>query len=225
MASWERGGPSNVRAGKDARAPGRPCPRERVGEVTASWERGLPARERAGSVSPAVSGPAPPSARSGLRASSGVSSRLARSSSSAKSRPTPRRRCWSARSAASSPAGMTRLIRPLTMIATSSAMAVATPMFCSMRRMATSPSAARDESSSSSWATMRGRAPRSARRAPAAAGPGGGRARWRASAARRPRAARPRCAAARQAAGTRRTPAPRSTSRPRARRGAGARPR
>ena len=83
----------------------------------------------------------------------------AASVSSAKSRPTPRRRCCRARSPASSAAGMTRLIRPLTMIATSSAMAVATPMFCSMRRTATSPSVARVESSSSSWATMRGASP------------------------------------------------------------------
>ena len=47
MGSRERGGPSGVRAGEDARAPGRPCSRERVEEATASRERGLPARERA----------------------------------------------------------------------------------------------------------------------------------------------------------------------------------
>ena len=54
---------------------------------------------------------------------------------------------------------MMRLIRPLTMIATFSETEVATPIFCSMTRMAISLSSPSRTSISSTWATITGARP------------------------------------------------------------------
>ena len=54
---------------------------------------------------------------------------------------------------------MMRLIRPLTMIATFSETEVATPIFCSITRMAMSLSAPSRTSISSTWATITGARP------------------------------------------------------------------
>ena len=75
-------------------------------------------------------------ARSRLRASAGVTT----ASGSSAWRPTPSSRCCRSRSAASTAAGMRRLICPLTMMPTVSATRVATPMFCSITSTAMSPS-------------------------------------------------------------------------------------
>ena len=56
---------------------------------------------------------------------------------------TPRRRCWSSRSAANSAAVIERAMRPLTITSTVSAMSMATPRFCSISSTEISPSAAR----------------------------------------------------------------------------------
>ncbi len=54
---------------------------------------------------------------------------------------------------------MMRLMRPLTMMATLSDTAVATPIFCSMTRMAISPSRPSVISICSTWLTMTGASP------------------------------------------------------------------
>ena len=74
-------------------------------------------------------------------------------------RPTPSRRSCSSRSAASSRESISRLMRPLTMMATVSATSVATPIFCSITSTAISPSSARRTRMSSTWATMTGARP------------------------------------------------------------------
>ena len=74
-------------------------------------------------------------------------------------RPTPSRRCCNARSAARRCASITRLMRPLTMMATFSDTAQATPMFCSITSTAISPSSARRTSISSTWLTITGARP------------------------------------------------------------------
>src|ERR1700722_17610947 len=73
--------------------------------------------------------------------------------------PPPSRRCCNSRSRASSPASMMRLTRPLTMIATRSETAVATPIFCSTTSTYRSSSLARRIRRSRTCATMTGSRP------------------------------------------------------------------
>ena len=74
-------------------------------------------------------------------------------------RPTPRRRCWSSRSVASTAASMTRWMRPFTMIAVLSDTAVATPMFCSITSTEISSSSPIRISMSSTCCTITGASP------------------------------------------------------------------
>ena len=129
----------SIRAFGDRLRP--PRRRRRVGDID-------PDRRR-GSASPRLAG----------RGADSRAASVARSGSASEWRPTPRSRCCSSRSAASLRDSMMRLIRPLTMMATFSETVVATPMFCSMTRIAMSLSSPRRTSISSTCATMTGARP------------------------------------------------------------------